>query len=145
MVDGDVDGDVLCPSAQPDQPGARVFGVVEGTADTPRVRYLYRTLPVLDDVLALASPVTPTEVFPFAAPCALDACQHFEAGACSLAAKISRLQSGEGLGVPACRIRHQCRWWRQEGKAACHACPNVITLDYRPPAQLRLAADPATR
>lgn len=143
MVDGDVDA--LCPSAQPHQPGAVVFGVIEGTAEAPRVRYLSRALPVLDDVIALAGPVDPTEVFRFAGPCARDACQHFETETCTLVAKISRLQSGEGLGVPPCRIRHQCRWWRQEGKAACRVCPSVITLDYRPPAPLRQAADPATR
>lgn len=143
MVDDGVD--LLCPSAQPDQPGAAVFGIVEGTAAAPRVRYLSRPLPVIDAVLALAAPVEPTEVFRFAAPCALDECQHFEEGSCSLASKISQLQSGEGLGVPACRIRPRCRWWNQEGKAACRVCPEVVTRDYRAPDRLRHAADPAAR
>ena len=29
--------------------------------------------------------------------------------------------------VPRCAIRRTCRWFAQEGAAACHACPFVIT------------------
>lgn len=134
---------LLCPSAQPDQADAVLFGVVGGTAPSPRVAYLRRPLPVLPELLALAEPVAPTEVFRFAAPCAEDACQHFADHQCSLAAKIVRLVEGTDYGVPACRIRPRCRWWNQEGPAACHRCPAVVTQAYAPSAAVRAAADPS--
>ena len=29
--------------------------------------------------------------------------------------------------LPPCSIRRDCRWWKQEGKATCMHCPQVIT------------------
>jgi hypothetical protein len=29
--------------------------------------------------------------------------------------------------LPPCSIRRNCRWWQQEGKAACQRCPQIIT------------------
>jgi hypothetical protein len=133
---------LLCPSAQPDQGEAVVFGVVGGTAATPEVSYLRRPLPVNQDLLALAGPVDPTEVFRFAAPCAESACQHFDGGGCTLATKIARLIEGADHGVPPCRIRPRCRWWNQEGAAACRRCPLVVTQSFAPSHNLRQAADP---
>ena len=136
---------LLCPSAQPDQEGAFVFGVVGGTATTPEVSYLRRPLPVNQELLALAAPVEPTEVFRFAAPCAESACQHFDGGGCTLATKIARLIEGSDHGVPPCRIRPRCRWWNQEGADACRRCPLVVTQSYAPSDDLRQAADPQFR
>jgi hypothetical protein len=55
----------LCPSAQPEMADSVVFGVVAGTVEEPRVRYLAEPLPVTEKLLSLTSPVKPTEVFPF--------------------------------------------------------------------------------
>src|SRR5256885_9598885 len=41
-----------CPSAQPDMPGARVFGVVMGTDAEPNVAWLERPVPVTSELLA---------------------------------------------------------------------------------------------
>lgn len=144
MSSADPEG-LLCPSAQPDQDSAVLFGVVDGTAAEPRVTYLRQPLPVVPALLALAQPVAPTEVFRFAAPCVEDACQHFAAGECQLATKISALIEGTSFGVPACRIRPRCRWWNQEGVAACHKCPTIVTMQYAPSAAIREAADPTSR
>jgi hypothetical protein len=134
----------LCPSAQPQQAGARVFGVVGGRADAPRVGYLTATQPVTPELLALAGPVEPTEVFRIAAPCAGSACSHFSDGNCQLATKIVQLVP-EIVGLerlPACRIRRHCRWWAQEGGAACRRCPLVVTETFVASPELRRAADP---
>jgi hypothetical protein len=32
--------------------------------------------------------------------------------------------------LPPCPIRRECRWWQQEGKAACMRCPQIITDNY---------------
>ncbi|MEH2255413.1 hypothetical protein [Nostoc sp.] len=34
--------------------------------------------------------------------------------------------------LPPYSIRRDCRWWQQEGKAACMRCPQVITDNYNP-------------
>ncbi len=133
---------LLCPSAQPDQSEAVAFGVVEGTAEKPRVSYLRRPIPVVLDLLALSAPVEPTEVFRFAAACVEDACQHFAEGSCNLAAKIGRLVEGSDLGVKRCAIRPRCRWWRQEGPEACRRCQFVVTRAFAPSPDLYAAAQP---
>jgi hypothetical protein len=124
--------------------GAVVFGVVGGTATEPRVGYLTEQLPVTPEVLALTGTVEPTEVFRFGAPCAGGGCQHFDGSECRLATKLVQLAPAvSGPALPACAIRRSCRWWRQEGKAACLRCPLVSTIEYQPSEALRLAADPA--
>ena len=131
----------LCPSAQPDSTGAVAIGVVGGTAHEPVVRPLEHPVPVTATLLALAEPVRPTEVFRFAAPCLTTRCRHFGDGACHLAAKVVRmLPAGDAL--PDCEIRPRCRWFTQEGPAACLRCPRVVTDDPNPTPELRTAADP---
>ena len=41
-----------------------------------------------------------------------------------------------------CSIRRDCRWWQQEGKAACLRCPQVITDNYNPSELIREVAIP---
>jgi len=132
----------LCPSAQPEMEGSVVFGVVGGTVEEPCLAHLAEPQPVTDELLALAAPVDPTEVFRFAAPCAGGACQHFDGSNCRLAAKIVRFLPEVETGLPLCRLRPNCRWWQQEGKAACMRCPQIVTENYLPSEQLRQAADP---
>lgn len=133
----------LCPSAQPNMEESVVFGIVTGTADQPRLTHLAKPQPVTDELLALSGPVNPTEIFRFAAPCAGNACQHFDGSNCRLVSRII-----EGLSVvteqlPACKIRPTCRWWQQEGKAACLRCPQIVTENYAPSEQFVHATDPA--
>jgi hypothetical protein len=134
----------MCPSAQPDWEGSQVIGVVGGTADEPQVAYLAEPTPVTDELLALARPVTPTEVFRIAAPCANTGCGHFskEQSTCKLAEKIVRWAPVVVEKLPACSIRPDCRWWQQEGRAACMRCPQVVTDRFQAPEALAKAADP---
>jgi hypothetical protein len=57
-----------CPSAQPDWKGSVAIGLVGGTANEPRMAHLSKPLIVNDQLLTLSGPVSPTEVFRFAAP-----------------------------------------------------------------------------
>jgi len=134
----------LCPSAQPDWDGAVAIGVVGGTVDEPRITPLERPLPVTDGLLRLAEPVTPSEVFRFAAPCLCEGCGHFEGSTCKLAAKIVHMVPAAGETLPVCEIRPRCRWFRQEGRNACLRCPLVVTADAHPSPEILFAADPAT-
>lgn len=132
-----------CPSAQPGQDGAFAFGVVGGTPGERRVGYLQGRVPVSDELLALSGPVKPTEVFRFGAPCVGTACSHFNGSTCQLATKLVQLAPAITRDLPACHLRPDCRWWKQEGKAACMRCPAIMTDSYHPSEEIRLAADPS--
>ena len=135
---------LLCPSAQPRMAESVVFGVVTGTVEKRRIGYLTEPQPATDEVLGLAGPVKPTEVFRIAAPCAESACAHFDGANCRLAQRIVQNLPVASAGLPPCKIRPRCRWWQQEGKAACLRCPEVITETYNPSEQQRSVADPET-
>jgi len=132
----------LCPSAQPDWPSARIIGVVNGTPEQAQVAFLDEARPVNKELLALAAPLRPTEVFRFTAPCASEACTHFGEGRCRLANKIVRLLRESTSELPPCSIRQECRWWYQEGQSACLRCPQVVTHDGLQNEVWQKAADP---
>jgi hypothetical protein len=134
----------LCPSAQPTMEGSLVFGVVDATADGLRVGYLVEAQPVTREILALAGSVEPTEIFRFGAPCAGRGCLHYDGNDCRLATRVVQLLPQVVSGLPACQLRPSCRWWQQEGKAACLRCPQIVTVVLDPSESLRHAADPDT-
>src|SRR5271168_1826715 len=133
-------GLLLCPSADPDMPEVVAFGIVGGSAEEPRLRQFVAPLPVTEDLLALAAPARPTEVFRFAAPCACDVCPNFQGNRCGLVTKLVRLLPAATEELPPCLIRPQCRWWHEEGRAACLRCPAVETDNSNPSGSMRLAS-----
>jgi hypothetical protein len=133
--------ELLCPSAQPEMAGVVAFGVVAGSAAAPVINYLAEPLAATQALLGLAAPVEPTEVFRLAAPCAESGCQHFDGASCQLAARLVSVPLPLKR-LPRCAIRRSCRWWHEHGRAACERCPNVVTRDYLPTEQLRMAAPP---
>jgi len=116
-----------CPSAQPEWPGAFIFGIVGGSAHEPRVKYLSEPLPLTEDLLTLTAPVQPTEVLRIAAPCVNAACQHFRSGTCRLGQKVAADLPVAAVELPACLVRDSCRWFNQEGASACFRCPQIVT------------------
>lgn len=135
----------FCPSAQPDMADAVVFGVVGGDPEQPVVSYLTEPQPVTTELLALTKPVHPTEVFRFGAPCAEHGCQHFDGATCQLGRKLVRLVPKGVERLPPCRLRPSCRWFHEQGGAACLRCPLIVTTEYRASPALREAADPSTQ
>jgi len=124
----------LCPSAQPGMDNCRVLGVVQ-IGDTqqgsaPKIAYLTELLPATDSVLALAAPLKPTEVFRLSATCAEHKCPHFDGADCRLATRIVQILPAVVEALPPCTIRKDCRWYSQEGGAACKRCPEVTTVSY---------------
>jgi hypothetical protein len=124
------EGRLLCPSAQLEMDNPVALGVILGRAEEARMVHLERTLPVTDELLAMSAPVKPTEVFRFAAPCAGDACKHFDGQDCGLVQRIVQILPRVTSDLPACSIRAECRWWHQEGRSACFRCPQVVTETY---------------
>lgn len=139
------DKPLLCPSASPYDAEARVFAVVGGSVAAPQAAYLEASIPVTPDVLALAGPVDPAEVFRAAAPCANHRCGNFdhEDHGCRLARKTVRLAPVVVHRLPRCAIRSSCLWWAQEGASACQRCPQVVTWNAAASDAMRQAADPA--
>jgi len=131
---------LLCPSAQPDMEGARVLGVISGSAEQSQVAYLNSNVPVTAGLLAAAAPLKPTEVFRFAAHCEENKCRHFDGSHCQLATRIVQILPVVTDGLPPCLIRAECRWFQQEGKAACMRCPQVVTESYEPDEDFKRAA-----
>lgn len=132
---------LLCPSAQPEMSGSVVLGVVAGTADSPKLAYLNETVPVTEELLKLAAPVKPTEVFRFAAHCEEGACRHFDGSHCRLVDRIVQILPVATEGLPNCLIRPTCRWYREAGREACLRCAQIVTFTIDPNEQYRRAAE----
>jgi hypothetical protein len=133
---------IMCPSAQPEMTGSVAFGVVGGTAAEPRVSWIEKPVPVTLDLLALTGAVPPTQVLRIAAPCQENACRHFDGADCRLATKLVQLMPAVTQSLPPCRIRPDCRWFLQEGRAACAVCPQIVTSSVNPSEELSIAATP---
>ena len=134
----------LCPSALPEMPQGRLFGVMGGSATEPRLMYLDEAAPATESLLSLAGPVKPTEVFRLAAPCVETKCCHFDGKDCQLVTRIVQILPAVVDSLPACSIRKECRWFHQEGRDACVRCPQVVTLNCAASDEMVRAATPAS-
>jgi hypothetical protein len=132
----------FCPSSRAELGKAIVYGVVTEKMGEPRVAYLKQPQLVTEELLAKTSPVTPTEVFRIASPCAASKCEHFDGQDCRLAQRIVNQLPVVVEELPPCSIRRDCRWWKQEGKSACLRCPQVITDNYNASELMREVAMP---
>jgi hypothetical protein len=130
----------LCPSAQEDWEGSAAIGVMEGTAEKPRMTHFPNIVQISSALLEMAKPVTPTEVFRFAAPCVEERCVHFRDSQCNLVTRIVEMLPEAAETLPRCAVRVQCRWWQQEGKAACLRCDQVVTDNFYPSPEMRRAS-----
>jgi hypothetical protein len=131
---------LLCPSAQPQMPDAQVLGVVSGGAGRPLVTYLSERVAATPELLAQAAPAAPGEVFRLAARCETSRCIHFDGQQCRLATRIVAMLPEVAENLPPCIIRKTCRWYRQEGRAACARCPQVVTRNDHPDERLKNVA-----
>jgi hypothetical protein len=91
---------------------------------------LNELLPATDAVLALSAPLKPTEVYRLSATCAEHKCPHFDGLDCRLATRIVQILPPVVDTLPPCTIRKDCRWFSQEGAAACRRCPEITTVSY---------------
>lgn len=131
---------VLCPSS-PAHPDAAVIGVVAGRAGAPRVVPTKQPMRVTPEIIEMALPANPSEVFRFASPCQTSACIHFRDASCQIAARGVMLLDEVVPRLPACAIRRQCRWFRQEGPAMCRRCPQIVTEQHAPSADMLRVVD----
>ncbi len=119
--------EILCPSACC-KPGADLLGIVMGSGE---VSFLPVPVKIDDSFVQIAlQGRRPEKRFRFAAPCLTDGCEQWSQGRCGV---IDRFTAGvaaeiDPLGdVRHCLIRPQCRWFSQNGAAACQVCSQVVT------------------
>jgi hypothetical protein len=117
----------MCPSAPP-KSGALLLGRF---TEEGRLAFAAEPLPVTGSFLARAEQGGDVgKRFRFASRCMESACSRWQNGKCTVglaameAAKHQELK--KPLDLPACAIRSQCRWFAQEGEAACKICPLVV-------------------
>jgi len=132
----------LCPSARTTSPDARIIGVVGGTAQNPYVKPLMPPLEITEELLSLTEGVFPEEVYRVAAPCRDNQCMHFTRGDCSLIKRVITSLPPVTMRAPPCGVRADCRWWQQEGVAACLRCPQVVTDSYTANKEMMGLAEP---
>jgi len=134
---------LMCPSAQPEMDDSVVLGVLQDTPDGRRLAWIEQAQPVTPELLSITREVDPRNVLRFAARCEEKKCVHFDGEDCQLATRIVQILPRAVEVLPPCSIRPECRWYQQEGKAACYRCPEVITHLENPSAQMLEAATPA--
>jgi hypothetical protein len=120
----------LCPSAQPGMDECRILGLVNWQGVSPKLEYLSELVSATPELLSMAAPLKPTEVFRLAATCAEHQCPHFDGTDCRLAARVVQILPAVVDSLPPCIIRKSCRWYSQEGGAACQRCPEITTVTY---------------
>lgn len=117
-----------CPSAQPDMEDAVVLGIVEtGEDGSRRVAYVEKPVPLTPELAAIAAPASAGRVLRLAATCAEGKCAHFDGHDCSLVKRVSAMLPEAGEKPPPCHLRRACRWFAQEGVAACRRCEAIVT------------------
>ena len=131
-----------CPSGAPGEPEAVVLGVRSGPGGA--LAYVDTPVPAATAVEIVPAGIDPTRVLRFASHC-VDACAHWQRGACSLVDKIVAAEPGTDADtVPRCPLRARCRWWHQHGPAACARCPLVQTFVAADETDRQHLADPTT-
>jgi hypothetical protein len=131
-----------CPSAVPDQNARAVIGVVSTQDGRAQVSLLPQPVPLASVAQLIPDTIPVTEVLRLAGPCAERRCNHFSDHRCTLASRIvARLPAVIDRLLP-CGIRPSCRWWHQEGPAACERCPQIVTEPFKTSELIRELATP---
>jgi hypothetical protein len=137
---------VSCPSGQPAQGDSLVIGVVVAQGGRSQVSLLPKSVPLRSVARLIPDTIPATEVLRLAAPCAERNCAHFSDDRCTLASRIVARLPPVIDRLSPCALRPSCRWWHQEGPAACHRCPQliIITEPFWSSDLMREVATPAT-
>jgi hypothetical protein len=118
---------LMCPSAQPGMTDVVVLGVISRDGEVPQVAYVGERVEATAEVLEAAGEAPVAQVFRLAGRCEERKCSHFDGTKCQLAVRIANMLPEAVDALPACAIRSECRWFRQEGRAACLRCPQIMT------------------
>jgi hypothetical protein len=128
---GKQQGPLFCPSAQPGLGGSMILGVVERQAEGQRVSYLNQPANLTEGTIATfaGAAIQPTELFRFTAPCMHGNCSNWTGNNCRVAERLVQILPAVTVKLPKCTLRPRCRWFSEQGVAACMRCPQVRTDD----------------
>jgi len=133
----------LCPSTSAEN-ATQVIGVVQRVNDPDSARVAYAGGPVAftSELRALTEPVDAAEVLRLAGPCAEQRCAHHVNDRCSLGERAVSILPAVVPRAPRCSIRSRCRWYAEQGMAACLRCPGIVTSTRQGDDGMRVAATP---
>jgi hypothetical protein len=117
---------LACPSA-PARAGASLLAIMGSDG---RLAHVSPPIPVDEAFVAAASRHgRPEARMRFTAPCLREGCAQWTGSSCGVIEEVLATGAHEDqpARLPRCDIRSGCRWYRQEGGAACRACPLVVT------------------
>ena len=122
--DGDASA-LMCPSSRC-EPGSSLIAIL---GDEGRLAHITPAMPVDEEFVAAASAHgSPEARMRFASPCLQAGCAQWTGSSCGIIEQVLAAEVGpEGGRLPRCAIRPSCRWYAQEGAAACRACPLIVT------------------
>ena len=114
-----------CPSSL-GQVGSNLLGIVNPSGT---VGYFDQPIEVTPEFLADAGDEETLERrFRFSNKCIQSGCKQWTGSECGVIKAVLALDSIPlNKDLPACSIRSTCRWFSQEGAAACNGCRYVIT------------------
>jgi hypothetical protein len=135
---------VSCPSAQPNQIGSVVIGVIGTHEGKARASLLPEPVAISSLAYLIPDNVFMTEVLRLAAPCVELQCSHFKDNRCTLASRIVERLPAVIDRLSKCALRPSCRWWHQEGSIACHRCPQIVTEPFQASDLMSEIATPST-
>lgn len=119
--------DLWCPSHRC-KPGSQLLGVRQ---DDGTVAILPTPIPVDEKFIekVKGDELPPEQRFRFTNKCIESGCNQWGEKGCGVVERV--VQHLELLPVlnslPACGIRHKCRWYAQRKESACKACPFILT------------------
>jgi hypothetical protein len=114
-----------CPSSL-GQVGSNLLGVVNPSGT---VGFFEQPMEVTEEFLEAAGDFDSLERrFRFSNKCIQSGCKQWTGKECSVIKAIVALESiPANNDLPVCSVRSSCRWYYQEGPAACNGCRYVIT------------------
>jgi hypothetical protein len=112
----------ICPSGRC-QAGSALLGILG-----PGGSVIFTPgLPALDEVQAAQfAQKGGSSSFRFSESCQDSRCLNWQNERCEVASAAVIRNDDLPTNLPACGIRARCRWFAQEGRAACGACPMVM-------------------
>jgi hypothetical protein len=118
----------MCPST----PVANATVFLGMITPAGRVAYVTPATPAEVALTTVDDSDTPVESrYRLAGPCATTSCGFWTSDHCGLGAQlVSSYHEAVGPAeaeLPKCAIRRTCRWFAEQGPAACPACSYVIT------------------
>lgn len=118
---------MFCPSS-PVKHGATLLGIYNQNGT---LEFLEDQLTIDQEFIESAQQGRPlSQRFRFANTCAQKGCNNWNGQKCTVYDQIKDILTKTEIldfELPKCSIRHECRWFLQEGSKACFICPKVHT------------------